>query len=125
MKRGQTPYTPAEGIIYQLNTKVKQIYKVGVEKYVEKTKKLAEDFRFRIEGLPFSTPSYTLSNALTPILVKNKNAYEIFLKLKDQYNVIVTPSGGKLKNVLLRIGHIGELTIDDNKMLVQILRRMV
>lgn len=123
MERGQTPYTPAQGIIYQLNSKVKQIYETGIDVYIKRCENLANDFRFRIKQIPVLVPSYPLSNALTPIIIKNRNAYELFLLLKEKYNIIVTPSGGELKNILLRIGHIGELTIDDNKMLIEILKK--
>ena len=123
MERGQTPYTPAQGIIYQLNAKLKQIYETGVDVYIKRCKNLANDFRFRIKEIPVLIPSYPLSNALTPIILKNRNAYELFLQLKEKYNIIVTPSGGELRNILLRIGHIGELTVDDNKMLIEILKK--
>ena len=91
--------------------------------YIKRCKNLANDFRFRIKEIPVLIPSYPLSNALTPIILKNRNAYELFLQLKEKYNIIVTPSGGELRNILLRIGHIGELTVDDNKMLIEILKK--
>ena len=37
------------------------------------------------------------------------NAYEIFLKLKDEYNIWVCPNGGDMKNSIFRVGHIGLL----------------
>ncbi|ABR30731.1 aspartate aminotransferase [Thermosipho melanesiensis] len=122
MERGQTPFTPAVGIVYQLYEKLKNINNVGVRPFIEKTKKLAHHFRENIDNLNVVVPDYSLSNALTPILVEN--AFEVFLKLKKK-GIFVTPSGGSLKNRLLRIGHIGNLTTEDNETLIRNLEEIL
>lgn len=48
--------------------------------------------------------------------------YEIFLKLKDEYGIWICPNGGKMKNTIFRVGHIGALTHEDNKTLVDALK---
>jgi aspartate aminotransferase-like enzyme len=121
MERGQTPFTPAVSIVYQLYAKLKSIKENGVESYILKSKNLAQHFRESVKSL-VKIPDYPLSNALTPILVDN--AFDIFLRLKEE-GIYVTPSGGKLKDKLLRIGHIGNLTKKDNEVLISHLERMV
>ncbi|RDI91271.1 aspartate aminotransferase [Thermosipho africanus Ob7] len=121
MERGQTPFTPAVSIVYQLYAKLKSIKENGVESYILKSKNLAQHFRESVKSL-VKIPDYPLSNALTPILVDN--AFDIFLRLKEE-GIYVTPSGGKLKDKLLRIGHIGNLTKKDNEVLISYLERMV
>lgn len=119
MKRGQTPFTPAQSIVYQLHDKLKRIAQVGVESYIWHSALLATDFRSRLAHLPVAVPSYTLSNALTPIMCPS--AYSIFLRLTQEHDMYVNPSGGELRDVLLRVGHLGNLTVDDNEHLVDAL----
>ena len=54
-ERGQTPFTPAVGILIQINARLKEIQKQGgVDSEVKRVAKQAEDFRNRIKKLPFN-----------------------------------------------------------------------
>ena len=121
-KRGQTPFTPAVGILLQINARLKQIDKLGGAKFeVNRTRELAEDFRNKIEKLPFEFVTDSMSNALTSLHPTTASAYEIFLILKDEYKIWICPNGGDLKDKIFRVGHIGELTIEDNDILISAL----
>lgn len=123
--RGQTPYTPAIGILLQLHTRLKEIKSIGVQKIILDTAKLAMDFRKRILNLPFTIPSEKLSNAATPLQPREEiSAYDIFRYLKEHYNIIVCPNGGVLKDSLFRVGHMGHLKIKDNIRLIKALNDM-
>lgn len=124
-ERGQTPFTPAVGILIQINQRLKEIEKNGgVEAETKKIANLAEDFRNRIKDLPFEITSKSLSNAVTPLHPLNVSAYEIFKILKDEYNIWVCPNGGDLADKIFRVGHIGDLTIEDNTTLINALEDM-
>lgn len=110
MERGQTPFTPAVGIILQLHSKLLEVKSVGVDKIIAETRNKAEYFREKIEGLPFSIPSQRLSNALTPLQPKSKNAYSIYKYLKEHYQLVLCPNGGNLRDRLVRVGHIGDIS---------------
>ncbi len=117
-ERGQTPFTPAVGILLQINQRLIDIKKGGgilVEQ--NRIAKLALDFRSRIKGLPLDICSNSLSNAVTPLKTHNCSAYDIFTILKDEYCIWICPNGGALKEIVFRVGHIGELTIEDNSIL--------
>ena len=43
---------------------------------------------------------------------------DIFLKLKDEYNIWVCPNGGDMADKVFRVGHLGALTPADNTTLV-------
>ena len=122
MERGQTPYTPAVGIVLQLHAKLNKMADAGVNAVVTRTVELALDFRKRIAGTSFLLPQYPLSNAITPIICPKNNAVDIFLAAKNNHALMMTPSGGDLKDRLLRIGHLGNLTIEDNVCLEKYLR---
>jgi aspartate aminotransferase-like enzyme len=120
--RGQTPYTPAVSILLQLHARLKEIKKVGVQRIILDTAKLAVDFRTRIRKLPFTIPSEKLSNAVTPLQPRaGISAYDIFRYLKEHYNIIVCPNGGAMRDSLFRVGHMGHLKIKDNTRLIKAL----
>ena len=121
MKRGQTPFTPAIEVLLELNERLNYIEIYGIENIINDTQKLAMYFREKIEKNSYNIRilDYNLSNTLTPIYCEDGNAKEIFRKLKDKYNIYVTPSGGLLENNLLRIGHLGDLKEKDYDELIK------
>lgn len=130
-ERGQTPFTPAVGILIQMNRRLKAIEEKGLVEEQKQIKELAEDFRQKIGELPFQIVSESLSNAETPLAPTGKNtdgspvsAYRIFEILKDEYGIFVCPNGGELAEKVFRVGHIGHLTKEDNQKLVDALKDM-
>lgn len=123
-RRGQTPFTPAVGILRQIHTRLAEIDKVGLEKERARIAALAQNFREGIKGLPFEITSRSLSNAVTPLHPLHVSAYRVFTVLKDQYGIWVCPNGGRLADYLFRVGHIGNLTLQDNRILLDALEDM-
>ena len=118
-ERGQTPWTPAVSILRQINVRLKEIdANGGVEAEIARTASLASYFRERIKGLPFEIVSESLSNAVTPLHPTTASAYDIFLKIKDEYGMWICPNGGDMKDTVFRVGHIGSLTTADYDKLV-------
>lgn len=125
MERGQTPNTPAVGIIFELNDKLKRIKKIGLDTFIENTKKRAEFFRNSIKDLNIKLPDYKLSNTLTPIIFENNDAKKIYTYLREKYNMTVTPNGGNLADKVLRVGHIGNITESDLKNLIEKMKEVL
>ena len=124
-ERGQTPFTPAVGILRQIHTRLLEIEKAGgVESEIARIRSLAEDFRKKIQGLPFEIFSPSMSNALTPLHPLNTSAHEIFVTLKDEYGIWICPNGGELADRVFRVGHLGALTPEDNTRLVEAMKDM-
>ena len=122
-ERGQTPFTPAVGILRQINARLKEIdAEGGVSEENKKIAELAADFREKIKGLPFEIVSEAMSNAVTPLHPTTANAYDIFLTLKDEYGIWVCPNGGDMNDTIFRVGHIGALTKEANTTLVNAFR---
>lgn len=125
MERGQTPWTPAVGILRQINARLKEIdANGGVEEEIARIGALATYFRDKIKGLPFEIVSESLSNAVTPLHPTTASAYDIFLKIKDEYGMWVCPNGGDMKDIVFRVGHIGALTTDDYDKLIAAFKEM-
>ena len=125
MERGQTPFTPAVGILKQINTRLKEIQTAGgAEAEITRVASQAEDFRKKIKELPFEFVSESPANGVTPVHPINADAYEIFMELKDNYGIWVCPNGGDMKSTIFRVGHIGYLNHDDNTTLINALKEM-
>lgn len=119
MKRGQTPWIPAVGILRQINARLKEIdVNGGVEGEIARIGALATYFRDKIKDLPFEIVSESLSNAVTPLHPTTASAYDIFLKIKDEYGMWICPNGGDMKDTIFRVGHIGALSTEDYDKLV-------
>lgn len=119
--RGQTPWTPAVGVLRQINVRLKEIDAAGGDKAeIERTARLANYFRSKIKehNLPFEIISESLSNAVTPLHPTTQSANEIFLKIKDEYGMWICPNGGDMKDTVFRVGHIGCLTEKDYDKLI-------
>lgn len=124
-KRGQTPFTPAVGILLQINARLKEIEAAGGQKSEQANiAEIAEDFRAKIKELPFEIVSESMSNAVTPLHPTTASANDIFLTLKDEYGIWVCPNGGDMKDKVFRVGHIGALTTEDNDKLIEALKDM-
>ena len=120
-ERGQTPWTPAVGVLRQINVRLKDIDAAGGDKAeIERTARLANYFRNKIQehDLPFEIISESLSNAVTPLHPTTQSANEIFLKIKDEYGMWICPNGGDMKDTVFRVGHIGCLTETDYDKLI-------
>ena len=37
--------------------------------------------------------------------------------MKERYNILVTPTGGELSDTVIRVGHMGRQTVEDNDIL--------
>ena len=123
-ERGQTPFTPAVGILLQIHRRLEQISEGGgVDAEVSRCAKIAEDFRqrMRASGLPLDMRLESPSNAVTYLATRGFSARAIFECLESDYGIWVCPNGGETAESAFRVGHIGFHTPSDNSMLVSAL----
>jgi aspartate aminotransferase-like enzyme len=123
-KRGQTPFTPAVRVIYELLDMLRHIDEMGIENKLAHMKEVAADFRARLKDTKLTLPDYPLSNAVTPLYFPDGNAKEVYETLKKDYDVFVTPNGGDLASTIIRVGHLGNHTVEDNEMLIGLLKKV-
>lgn len=123
-ERGQTPFTPAVGILLQINKRLRMIESAGgylSEKV--KIEKIAKDFREKVKDIPVSFFSKSMSNAVTALKTRDGvDAYNVFEILKDEYDIWICPNGGEIGHKIFRVGHIGALTYEDNDRLISALK---
>ena len=124
-ERGQTPFTPAVGIVLQLHDRLKAIQDVGANAIIRHTAELASHFRSAVRDLPFRNFAETPSNALTALSpATGISAYDIYRRLAADFNLVVTPNGGQLRNQIFRVGHMGNLAKTDMETVAHALREI-
>lgn len=124
MERGQTPFTPAVGIILQTKLRIDEAYAAGIEKMISHHAELANYFRDLCETNGIKVATFNKSNAVTAILLDGK-ATEVFETLKNEYDIMLTPSGGAMKDEILRVGHLGDLTKADYDNVVSLIKKVL
>lgn len=122
IKRGQTPFTPCVGVLFELNDMLQYIDEQGVENRIKEVKERADYFRGKISELPIHLPPFTLSNAISPIRFEKNIAMDFFTYLKDEKNIMVNPVGGELGKSSIRVAHIGDLNFNDYDILLNEIR---
>ena len=122
-QRGQTPYTPAVSILMQIHARLRAIEaRGGVESERKAIGYIAEAFRLGIANLPYRMVADTPSNAVTALHPTSAQASNVVNILKDQYNIWVCPNGGEYKDTVFRVGHVGNISAQDNTVLLRALR---
>ncbi len=126
MQRGQTPFTPAVGIILQLHSRLMALTGIGAEASVRRVCTLAAHFRKGLTGLPLRIFPDRPSNALTALTPLNgSSAYGIYETLKKEHGLVVTPNGGALRDKVFRVGHMGNLGERDLDKVLAALRKIM
>ena len=127
--RGQTPFTPAVGIVLQLHARLKELCDIGVDECVRRTKELAQHFRSGIaaSGLPFRVYPDVSSNGITALECMNDkiDATRLVRDIDKEYGLYLTPNGGELKRSVFRVSHMGIQTVDALDNLVKTLHKYV
>ncbi|MFK5985245.1 MAG: aminotransferase class V-fold PLP-dependent enzyme [Pseudomonadota bacterium] len=111
MVRGQTPFTPTVSIIKQLHFRLNELNQKSIKKSVQDTKQLAQYFRKKIKAFPLKPYLKNMPNGMTTLTpTDGRLANKIISDFEQQFNIILTPSGGGDKNKLIRISHMGYMT---------------
>ena len=121
--RGQTPFTPAVGILYELYDMLNVLLEKGVENHLREIASRAAYFRSRVNEINTRLPGYPLANAITPIIFGNPIATDLFNYLKDNFGIFVNPCGGAMSDFMLRISHAGDLSINDYDILIDYIKK--
>lgn len=120
IKRGQTPFTPCVGILFELYDMLTHIMEEGgAARRVCEVKARCDYFRSKIRDMPVHLPAFSLSNAISPIRFEKNIAMDFFTYLKDEKNMMVNPVGGELGKCSIRVAHIGDLHFSDYDALIE------
>ena len=114
IERGQTPFTTAVSIMYELKDMLGLIGRSGgKDAWIAKVQDKAKYFRKRAAELGLKIPDDPKSYTVTPVLLEGVNANEVVKYLRENYKICVNPCGGELGSKMFRVAHIGNTTIAD------------
>ena len=120
IRRGQTPFTPCVGVLFELHDMLSRIMQAGgADSRVAEVRARSEYFRSKMTGLPVHLPAFPLSNAITPVRFEQEIAMDFFTYLKDEKSIMVNPVGGELGKSSIRVAHIGDLQFSDYDILIE------
>ena len=112
--RGQTPFTPPVCVMYELEDMLNLIDEAGgKEAWLKQVAKKKDYFCRKAQEKGFVLPPYPQSNLLTSLYFEDVSAYDIFVYLKDHFQIYINPCGGDLATKLFRVSHIGYTTVAD------------
>ncbi len=119
-ERKQTPATPAISLLYALDLQLDRMEKEGMENRYKRHKEMAELARswakkhFEL----FAEPGYESLTVTTVTNTRNISVAELNRELGKR-GFAISNGYGKLKEKTFRIGHMGDLTVDEIKELLE------
>src|SRR5688572_14007919 len=111
-RRGQTPYTPAVGIMYALRAALRLINKEGLEKVFRRHHLVAERARkgLRALGLELAADCRHFSDTVTSVKAPpGTDLKAAFARLRDEHGVVLATGQERWRDTHFRIGHLGHV----------------
>ena len=121
-KRNQTPFTPAVGILFQLEKRLEKIREESLENIQKRYFEITKYLRERLSEVNFYPLAKNTVNCVTGIYTAPYDASEIVRIMREKYNIEIAPSGGDLKTKLIRIGNFGEIGKEEVDYLIKYLK---
>jgi aspartate aminotransferase-like enzyme len=124
MKRGQTPYTPAVGIMYEIHDMLSAITEMRLEVRLGEVKDKAESFRNELISEGISIPEFNCSNAITTVVFEKPVAKEVERELIETLGYIINPCGGNVATQRFRVSHVGAVTVEETVQLAKAIKEI-
>jgi len=114
LEKGQTPWTPAINIIYQLNKSLEMLSEEGFDNVIQRHKNMAEIARKTVTDMGIELFSSSPSNGITAVKVPDGiDGTKLIEQICEQYGVRFANGQREYKGKLIRIAHMGYVTIPD------------
>lgn len=133
IRKNQTPTTPAVSLIYALAEQVRRIEAEGIESRWARHRAMAErvwawvdELRDRGVGLSILAPEGYRSPTVTCIDVPDGwTGPALAAAVKERGGYTVAPGYGKLRDRMIRIGHMGDHTLEGLEGLLAVLEEVL
>ncbi len=110
---GQTPWTPAVGVMFQLDVALQLMEQEGLAEIWRRHAAVAAAVRAGLTGLGFkllADPAFA-SDTVTGAWVPDDLDWKSFNGLLRKHGLMVAGGQGALKGKIFRIGHLGHVTV--------------
>ena len=115
LPRGQTPWTPAVGIFFQLAAALELLEAEGWDNVYKRHAACGATARAGLAAMGFdlfADPAFA-SNSVTSALVPEDVEWSAINKELRARNLVLAGGQGKMKGKLFRIGHLGDVSVED------------
>lgn len=107
LEKGDTPWTPAIGLVVGLHEALSMILEEGLENVIERHSRNARATRAAVRALGLKLLASAPANCATPVVVEGGNADTIRKHLYDVHGIQIAGGQGRLKGKIVRLGHLG------------------
>ncbi|MEA2081406.1 MAG: alanine--glyoxylate aminotransferase family protein [Elusimicrobiota bacterium] len=114
LKKGQTPWTPAINIIYQLNKALELLEEEGFDNVIKRHRDMAAIARKTVTDMGLELFSSSPSNGITAVKVPDGiDGTKLIEYICENYGVRFANGQREYKGKLIRIAHMGYVTVPD------------
>jgi aspartate aminotransferase-like enzyme len=126
MVRGQTPFTPPISLLYQLDARLNKIMVNGLDIVIDKQREKSLYLQKKLKSIGIQIIGHKPSSGVIGILFPDQiDAFHIVERLRNEYDIEITPSPGRDKSRIARIGLFGNLNMTDIDSLINALARLL
>lgn len=119
------PFTPPTQILFGVNAALKNIRQKSLPVIWNETRRMARLFRHGILSLGGSILPKPASDSLTAFSFPEMDLQQIYLTLREQFGIEIAEGQGPLKGKILRVAHFGDVGINEMKVCVDALRKIL
>jgi aspartate aminotransferase-like enzyme len=118
--------TPALPILYALKYRLQEIKKQGISNYIKNHETMAEFVRKKIQEIGFK-PFVPENYSKTLTVISNNLNIDVpkLIKSLAEKDFIIENGYGPLKNKTFRIGHMGDIAIEDTEQLLNEIEKLL
>ncbi len=123
---GQTPFTPAIGVVYQVDEGLRLMQAEGKDGVFARHEACAAASRAGLEALGFSLfadPRFA-SKTVTAANLPEGHDWKAFNGAIKSHGVVLAGGQGKLTGKIFRLGHLGSVTVDEILGVIAVLERV-
>ncbi|RKY15930.1 MAG: aminotransferase, partial [Planctomycetota bacterium] len=115
LSKGQTPWTPAVGIFFQLEAALTLMEAEGWDNVFKRHAACGASARAGLAAMGFDlfADGAYASNSVTSALVPEGVEWSVINKELRARDLVLAGGQGKMKGKLFRIGHLGDVSVDD------------
>jgi aspartate aminotransferase-like enzyme len=110
---GDSPYTPAITLVLALQRALQMIRAEGIERVIARHAANAAAVRAAVRALGLELVAKVPSNATTAVYAPEGSAPEITKRMEGDHGVKIAGGQGRLKDRIVRLGHLGYYDRDD------------
>ena len=128
LEKGQTPWTPSVSVFFGFTVALDMMLAEGLPNIFSRHARIADLTRSGVKSLGLSLfPDERLaSNTITAVKASEKlNVTKLLQILRDEHNIILAGGQGNLAGKIFRIGHLGWVTEDDIKEVLETMAKVL